>query len=201
MPASAFAGKTFNAGYQNTRWRPWPHVTRSSCASCHTWPDRDDDLAEQRPAVLPHLVGEDARELGWRPKRTVEDAIVDLCAPSKRASSELDERHALLQRQDDPGGDAAVRAEEAGALVLEPTEDRRAASPAPPTGRRASQTGSLTRTPMGELPAQDQDVAELREAIGPRPRARSVIMCHGAFDIVHPGHLRTSCTPRARPIS
>ena len=33
-------------------------------------------------------------------------------------------------------------------------------------------------------------VAELREAIGPRPRARSVIMCHGAFDIVHPGHLR-----------
>jgi len=33
-------------------------------------------------------------------------------------------------------------------------------------------------------------VAELRQAIGPRPRARSVIMCHGAFDIVHPGHLR-----------
>src|SRR6266404_6397024 len=33
-------------------------------------------------------------------------------------------------------------------------------------------------------------VAELREIIGPRPRARSVIMCHGAFDIVHPGHLR-----------
>jgi len=31
---------------------------------------------------------------------------------------------------------------------------------------------------------------ELREAIGPRPRDKSVIMCHGTFDIVHPGHLR-----------
>src|ERR1700730_17106973 len=31
---------------------------------------------------------------------------------------------------------------------------------------------------------------ELQEAIGPRPRERTVIMCHGTFDIVHPGHLR-----------
>ncbi|PYJ87716.1 MAG: ADP-heptose synthase, partial [Verrucomicrobia bacterium] len=31
---------------------------------------------------------------------------------------------------------------------------------------------------------------ELRAAIGPRPRARSVIMCHGTFDLVHPGHIR-----------
>lgn len=30
----------------------------------------------------------------------------------------------------------------------------------------------------------------LREAIGPRPRQKRVIMCHGTFDIVHPGHLR-----------
>jgi len=30
----------------------------------------------------------------------------------------------------------------------------------------------------------------LREIIGPRPRASSVIMCHGTFDIVHPGHIR-----------
>ena len=33
-------------------------------------------------------------------------------------------------------------------------------------------------------------LAGLREAIGPRPRKKSVIMCHGTFDIVHPGHLR-----------
>jgi rfaE bifunctional protein kinase chain/domain len=31
---------------------------------------------------------------------------------------------------------------------------------------------------------------EIREAIGPRPRRRKVIMCHGTFDVVHPGHVR-----------
>lgn len=31
---------------------------------------------------------------------------------------------------------------------------------------------------------------ELREAIGPRPREQKVIMCHGVFDVVHPGHMR-----------
>ena len=35
-----------------------------------------------------------------------------------------------------------------------------------------------------------KDVEGLLEAIGPRPRDRKVIMCHGAFDLVHPGHLR-----------
>jgi rfaE bifunctional protein kinase chain/domain/rfaE bifunctional protein nucleotidyltransferase chain/domain len=30
----------------------------------------------------------------------------------------------------------------------------------------------------------------LRDIIGPRPRARRVIMCHGTFDLVHPGHIR-----------
>ncbi|GEO42990.1 bifunctional protein HldE [Skermanella aerolata] len=32
--------------------------------------------------------------------------------------------------------------------------------------------------------------AELREVIGPHPREKKIIMCHGVFDIVHPGHLR-----------
>lgn len=31
---------------------------------------------------------------------------------------------------------------------------------------------------------------ELREIIGARPRERRVIMCHGTFDLVHPGHVR-----------
>ena len=31
---------------------------------------------------------------------------------------------------------------------------------------------------------------ELHAALGPRPRAKSVIMCHGTFDLVHPGHIR-----------
>ena len=33
-------------------------------------------------------------------------------------------------------------------------------------------------------------IQELAQAIGPRPREKTVVMCHGAFDIVHPGHLR-----------
>src|SRR5271155_1951465 len=31
---------------------------------------------------------------------------------------------------------------------------------------------------------------EIAAAIGPRPRDKKVIMCHGTFDIVHPGHIR-----------
>ena len=31
---------------------------------------------------------------------------------------------------------------------------------------------------------------ELAALLGPRPRKRKAIMCHGTFDIVHPGHLR-----------
>lgn len=31
---------------------------------------------------------------------------------------------------------------------------------------------------------------EIAAAIGPPPRQRKVIMCHGTFDIVHPGHIR-----------
>lgn len=31
---------------------------------------------------------------------------------------------------------------------------------------------------------------ELRAEIGPPPRRKKVIMCHGVFDVVHPGHVR-----------
>lgn len=33
-------------------------------------------------------------------------------------------------------------------------------------------------------------VEELTRLLGSRPRAKRVIMCHGVFDVVHPGHLR-----------
>jgi rfaE bifunctional protein kinase chain/domain/rfaE bifunctional protein nucleotidyltransferase chain/domain len=33
-------------------------------------------------------------------------------------------------------------------------------------------------------------VDELCGLIGPRPRQKKVIMCHGTFDVVHPGHVR-----------
>ena len=33
-------------------------------------------------------------------------------------------------------------------------------------------------------------VDDLKKIIGSRPRKKKVIMCHGVFDVVHPGHLR-----------
>src|SRR5690349_17655419 len=33
-------------------------------------------------------------------------------------------------------------------------------------------------------------IDELIRAVGPRPRKRTVVMCHGVFDLVHPGHIR-----------
>jgi len=34
------------------------------------------------------------------------------------------------------------------------------------------------------------DASQLKKNIGERPRKKTVIMCHGVFDVVHPGHLR-----------
>src|SRR6185312_9354818 len=42
----------------------------------------------------------------------------------------------------------------------------------------------------GEYRRKVKSVDELREAIGPRPRRKSVVLCHGVFDLVHPGHIR-----------
>ncbi|MEX2615889.1 MAG: PfkB family carbohydrate kinase [Alphaproteobacteria bacterium] len=38
--------------------------------------------------------------------------------------------------------------------------------------------------------AKIKTVATLRDIIGPRPREKKVVMCHGTFDVVHPGHIR-----------
>ena len=35
-----------------------------------------------------------------------------------------------------------------------------------------------------------KSIEELCRIIGPRPRRNKAIMCHGVFDVVHPGHLR-----------
>lgn len=35
-----------------------------------------------------------------------------------------------------------------------------------------------------------KSAAEIRALVGSRPRAGKVVMCHGVFDIVHPGHIR-----------
>jgi rfaE bifunctional protein nucleotidyltransferase chain/domain len=42
----------------------------------------------------------------------------------------------------------------------------------------------------GDFSRKIKTTDELIEAIGPFPRENRVVMCHGTFDIVHPGHIR-----------
>jgi cytidyltransferase-like protein len=44
--------------------------------------------------------------------------------------------------------------------------------------------------PVNDYRRKIKSREELIAAIGTRPRDRKVIMCHGTFDLVHPGHLR-----------
>jgi rfaE bifunctional protein kinase chain/domain len=41
-----------------------------------------------------------------------------------------------------------------------------------------------------QLLSKVKTVGEVRALVGARPRGRKVIMCHGVFDVVHPGHIR-----------
>ena len=34
------------------------------------------------------------------------------------------------------------------------------------------------------------NISNILKKIGNRPRVKKVIMCHGNFDVVHPGHIR-----------
>jgi nucleoside-diphosphate-sugar epimerase len=81
LPAAMLAGRTFNAGYQNHTVADLGSMVR-------------DVVVREIPRLAPidiatspsndlrsyHISSEKiARELGWRPKRTVEDAVADLC--------------------------------------------------------------------------------------------------------------------------
>src|SRR5438132_10689757 len=48
----------------------------------------------------------------------------------------------------------------------------------------------MLQTVAGDYRRKVKTVDELCAAIGSRPRAKKVIMCHGTFDLVHPGHIR-----------
>lgn len=48
----------------------------------------------------------------------------------------------------------------------------------------------MKRDVEGDYRRKILSVDALLDRIGPRPRERKVIMCHGTFDIVHPGHVR-----------
>jgi rfaE bifunctional protein kinase chain/domain/rfaE bifunctional protein nucleotidyltransferase chain/domain len=47
-----------------------------------------------------------------------------------------------------------------------------------------------TQAPPHDFRRKIKTREELQEAIGPHPRDKKVIMCHGTFDLVHPGHIR-----------
>ena len=48
----------------------------------------------------------------------------------------------------------------------------------------------ITEMEKSKLKTKVKSLEELVKLIGPRPREKKVIMCHGTFDVVHPGHIR-----------
>lgn len=81
LPAELIAGKTFNAGYQNHSVAQLGEIVRTVVSR---------ELPEPAPIAIETSPSNDLRsyhvssekikrELGWTPKRTIEDAVVDLC--------------------------------------------------------------------------------------------------------------------------
>ncbi|MFZ5806237.1 MAG: PfkB family carbohydrate kinase [Verrucomicrobiota bacterium] len=48
----------------------------------------------------------------------------------------------------------------------------------------------LTKLEQNTFKKKIKTREELKKILGPRPRLKKVIMCHGTFDLVHPGHVR-----------
>lgn len=48
----------------------------------------------------------------------------------------------------------------------------------------------MTATDDKSYKRKIKSIAELKKIIGPWPHKKNVIICHGTFDIVHPGHIR-----------
>ena len=51
----------------------------------------------------------------------------------------------------------------------------------------------------GDYRRKIKTVDELYSVLGPRPREHTVVMCHGVFDLVHPGTSGICFMPRKRP--
>ena len=51
-------------------------------------------------------------------------------------------------------------------------------------------TPQFTRAEQNTFARKLKTPQELREILGPLPRKQKAIMCHGTFDLVHPGHIR-----------
>ena len=48
----------------------------------------------------------------------------------------------------------------------------------------------MTPRVAGDYRKKVKTLEQLCEVLGPRPRGKTVVMCHGVFDLVHPGHIR-----------
>src|ERR1700747_1576015 len=69
-----------------------------------------------------------------------------------------------------------------------PTASRR--RPRPGSTTSASRAREMLVDLLDRYRQKLKSAEELRVLLGPPPRARRVIMCHGVFDVVHPGHVR-----------
>src|ERR1017187_8406734 len=54
----------------------------------------------------------------------------------------------------------------------------------------SAKTNPLTATERRTYERKIKTPQQLREILGPLPRKKKSIMCHGTFDLVHPGHIR-----------
>jgi nucleoside-diphosphate-sugar epimerase len=85
MPAEKIAGETFNAGYQNQTVNELAEIAKQIV---------EEEFPEKRPVRIERTASDDLRsyritsrkvaeKLGWRPKRTIQDAVRDLCRAFK----------------------------------------------------------------------------------------------------------------------
>jgi nucleoside-diphosphate-sugar epimerase len=81
MPDEKIAGETFNAGYQNQTVNELAEIAKQIV---------EEEFPEKKPIRLERTTSDDnrsyritsrkiAEQLGWGPKRTIEDAVRDLC--------------------------------------------------------------------------------------------------------------------------
>jgi nucleoside-diphosphate-sugar epimerase len=85
MPAEKIAGEIFNAGYQNQTVNELAQIAKAIV---------EEEFPEKKPIRIERTSSDDnrsyritsrkiAERLGWGPKRTIEDAVRDLCRAFK----------------------------------------------------------------------------------------------------------------------
>lgn len=85
MPAEKIAGETFNAGYQNQTVNELAEIAKQIV---------EEEFPEKKPIRIERTTSDDMRsyritsrkiaeKLGWRPRRTIQDAVRDLCRAFK----------------------------------------------------------------------------------------------------------------------